>query len=41
MDNIKMNLTEIDCNDMDWSHVAHNRGQWRPLMNMVMSLRYS
>jgi hypothetical protein len=38
-DNIKMNLTDIGWGDMDWSDLAHNRDQWRALVNTVMNLR--
>jgi hypothetical protein len=37
--NIKMDLTEIGCDDMDWIHLAQDRDQWRALVNMVMNLR--
>jgi hypothetical protein len=26
-------------NAVDWFHLAHNRGQWRALVNTVMDLR--
>jgi hypothetical protein len=38
-DNIKMYITEIGCEGMDWINLAWNRVQWRALVNMVMNLR--
>jgi hypothetical protein len=38
MDNIKMDLREIECDDMDWTILAKNRNQWRALVNTVMNL---
>jgi hypothetical protein len=37
-DNSKMDLGEIEWGDMDWIHLAQNRGQWRALVNAVMNL---
>jgi hypothetical protein len=39
VDNIKTDLREIGWDDMDWTDMAHNRDQWRALVNMVMNLR--
>jgi hypothetical protein len=39
MDNIKMNLREIEWDDMNWIELAQDRDQWRALVNMVMNLR--
>jgi hypothetical protein len=39
MDNIKIDLTEIGRDDMDWIDVAQDRDQWRALVNTVMNLR--
>jgi hypothetical protein len=36
---IKMHLREIGWGDMDWIHLAHNRDQWRALVNTVMNLQ--
>jgi hypothetical protein len=33
-DNIKADLKEVGCKDVDWIHLAH----WRALMNTVMNL---
>jgi hypothetical protein len=38
-DNIKMDLGEIGFRDVDWIHLAQDRGRWRALANVVMSLR--
>jgi hypothetical protein len=32
-DNIKINLREIGCDDMDWIDLAQDRDQWRALVN--------
>jgi hypothetical protein len=39
VDNIKMNLREIEWDDMDWIDLARDRDQWRALMKTVMNLR--
>jgi hypothetical protein len=41
VDNIKMDLIVIGWDGMDWIDLAHDRDQWRGLvnMNMVMNLR--
>jgi hypothetical protein len=38
-DNIKMDLGEIGFGDVNWIHLAQDRGKWRALVNTVMSLR--
>jgi hypothetical protein len=35
---IKMNLTEIGLEGVDWIHLAQDRDQWRTLVNMIMNL---
>jgi hypothetical protein len=39
-DNIKMDLREVRWGDMDWIHLAQNRGQWRALVNTVMNFQF-
>jgi hypothetical protein len=39
-DNIKMELQEVGCGDMDWIEVAQGRGRWRTLVDAVMNLRF-
>jgi hypothetical protein len=39
MDNIKMNLSEIVWDGMDWIDLAQNRDQWSALLNTVMNLQ--
>jgi hypothetical protein len=38
-DNIRMDLREVGWGGMDWIDLAHDRDQWRALVNMVMNLR--
>jgi hypothetical protein len=38
-DNIKINLTEIGWDGVDWIDMAQDRDQWRALVNTVMSRR--
>jgi hypothetical protein len=38
-DNIKMDLQEVGCGDMDWIYLGHDRVWWRALVNVVMNLR--
>jgi hypothetical protein len=39
VDNIKMDLTEIGWDGMDWIDLAMYRDQWRDFVNTVMYLR--
>jgi hypothetical protein len=39
VDNIKMDLREIEWDDVDWIELAQDRDQWRALVNTVMNLR--
>jgi hypothetical protein len=39
MNNIKMGLRDIGWGLMDWINLAHDRDQWRALVNKVMNLR--
>jgi hypothetical protein len=36
-DNIRTDLREIGWGDVDWMHLARERGQWRAVVNMVMN----
>jgi hypothetical protein len=38
-DNIKMDGREINGCGMDWIYLAHDRDQWRALVNIVMNLQ--
>ena len=38
-DNIKMDLQEAGCWDMDWIELALDRGRWRTFVTAVMNLR--
>ena len=37
--NIKMNLQEVGCGDMDCIELAVNRGRWRARVNVAVNLR--
>jgi len=37
--NIKMDLQELGCGDMDWIELAPNRDRRRALVNAVMNIR--
>jgi len=38
-DNIKMDLQEVGCGDIDWIDLAQDRDRWQALANAVMNLR--
>jgi hypothetical protein len=37
--NIKIDLSEIECDGMDWIDLAEDTDQWRVHVNTVMNLR--
>jgi hypothetical protein len=39
VDNIKMDLSEIGRDGVDWIDMAQDRDQWRALVNTVLNLR--
>jgi hypothetical protein len=39
VDNIKLELTEIGWDSVDWIEMAEDRDQWRVLVNTVLNLR--
>jgi hypothetical protein len=39
VDNIKMDLSEIGLNVVDWIGLAQDRYRWRALVNVVMNPR--
>jgi hypothetical protein len=39
VDNIRMDLGEVGCGDVDWIGLAQDRNSWRALMNSVLNLR--
>ena len=39
VDNIRMDLQEVGCGNVDWIGLAQDRERWRKLVNAVMNLR--
>jgi hypothetical protein len=39
-DNIKMNLKEISCDDVDWIYLPQERNQWQALLYVVRLVTY-
>ena len=38
VDNIRMDLQEVGCGNMDWIGLAQDRDRWRTLVSAVMNL---
>jgi hypothetical protein len=36
---IRMDLVEVGCGDVDWIGLAQDRDRWRDLVNSVLNLR--
>jgi hypothetical protein len=34
-----MDVEETRCEDVDWTHLAHERDLWRTLVNTILNLR--
>jgi hypothetical protein len=41
VNNIKIDLKDMGCEEVDGIHLAQNRIQWQALMDIVMNLRCS
>jgi hypothetical protein len=39
VDNIRMDLGEVGCGDVDWIDLAKDRNRWRAVLNWVLNLR--
>jgi hypothetical protein len=39
VDNIRMDLGEVACGDVDWIGLAKDKNRWRALVNLVLNLR--
>jgi hypothetical protein len=39
VDNIRINLGEVGCGDVDWIGLAKDRNRWKALVNSVLNLR--
>jgi hypothetical protein len=39
VDNIRMDLGEVGCGDVDWIGLAQHRNRWRAVVNSVLNLR--
>jgi hypothetical protein len=38
-ENIKMDIQEVGCGDMNWIKLAQDRERWRALVNAAVNLR--
>jgi hypothetical protein len=39
VDNIRMDLGEVGCGDVDWIGLAQDKNRWRALVNSVLNIR--
>jgi hypothetical protein len=39
VDNIKMDLGQVGCGDVDWIGLAQDKNRWRALVNSVFNFR--
>jgi hypothetical protein len=39
VDNIRIDLEEVEWDDVDWIGLAQDRDRWRALVNMVLNFR--
>jgi hypothetical protein len=39
VDNIRMDLEEVGCGDVDWIGLAQDRNRWRAFVNSELNLR--